>query len=80
MQPGYDQYERAMYAALCGHLKPLLPACSSWYDHLWAHLTVLLDVKREQVRAWWEHGRTLGVGLVPGIAWGMAGHTVQTDI
>ena len=57
MQPGYDLYERATYAALCGHLKPLLPACSSWYDHLWAYLTVLLDVKREQV---WGRGHSMG--------------------
>ena len=73
MQPGYDQYERAMYAALCGHLKPLLPACSSWYDHLWAHLTVLLDVKREQVRgvvgAWEDLGGGACAGYSLGNGW-----------
>ena len=60
LQPGYDMYERATYAALSGNLKHLLPACSSWYDHLWGHLTVLLDVKREQVSE-----------VSAGVCWGM---------
>ncbi|XP_067133946.1 nuclear pore complex protein Nup107 [Centruroides vittatus] len=42
------EYERAMYAALSGNLKVLLPVCASWEDYLWAYMKVALDVRIEQ--------------------------------
>jgi len=41
-------YEKAMYAALSGHLKQLLPGCASWDDCLWAYFKVLVDLRVEQ--------------------------------
>jgi len=43
-----DKYEKALYAALSGHLDALLPACSSWMDHLWAYYRVMVDMRVEQ--------------------------------
>ncbi|KAK7508730.1 hypothetical protein BaRGS_00000296 [Batillaria attramentaria] len=44
----YDQFETAIYAALSGNLKSLLPVCHSWYDCLWAYFRTLVDVRVEQ--------------------------------
>ncbi|XP_019626310.1 PREDICTED: nuclear pore complex protein Nup107-like [Branchiostoma belcheri] len=41
-------YERAVYAALSGNLKELLPACESWEDWLWAYYKVMVDSRVEQ--------------------------------
>eukprot|EP00058_Branchiostoma_floridae_P018192 XP_002603681.1 hypothetical protein BRAFLDRAFT_235541 [Branchiostoma floridae] len=41
-------YERAIYAALSGNLKELLPACESWEDWLWAYYKVMVDSRVEQ--------------------------------
>nr|KAG5714375.1 hypothetical protein BaRGS_018592 [Batillaria attramentaria] len=46
----YDQFETAIYAALSGNLKSLLPVCHSWYDCLWAYFRTLVDVRVEQER------------------------------
>lgn len=37
------KYARAVYAALCGNLDALLPACDTWDDVLWAHTRVSVD-------------------------------------
>lgn len=44
----YDPFETAIYAALSGNLKGLLPVCHSWYDCLWAYFRTLVDVRVEQ--------------------------------
>lgn len=44
----YDPFETAMYAALSGNLKGLLPVCHTWYDSLWAYFRTLVDVRVEQ--------------------------------
>lgn len=41
-------YERALYAALSGNLKRLLPVCRKWEDVLWAHFRVMVDVGVEK--------------------------------
>ena len=41
-------YERAIYAALSGNLKHLLPACETWADYLWAYFKVMADTRVEQ--------------------------------
>lgn len=41
-------YEKAMYAALSGHLAQLLPACATWDDCVWAYFKVLVDLRVEQ--------------------------------
>ncbi|KAI7828810.1 nuclear pore protein 84/107 [Gamsiella multidivaricata] len=38
-----DQYERAVYGALCGDVPSVLPVCSSWEDHAWAHYNALVE-------------------------------------
>ncbi|CAL8386610.1 unnamed protein product [Boreogadus saida] len=43
-----DRYERAIYAALSGNLKALLPVCESWEDCVWAYFRVLVDSLVEQ--------------------------------
>lgn len=58
--PSCTTYERAVYAALCGNLEGVLPACNDWKDHLWARLKVLVDVATEQeLRTATQQGRSL---------------------
>ncbi|KAG0315535.1 Nucleoporin nup84 [Linnemannia gamsii] len=38
-----DQYERAIYGALCGDIPSVLPVCSSWEDHAWARYNALVE-------------------------------------
>lgn len=40
---GGDTHERATFAALCGSLSGMLPACSDWRDYAWAYLRALLE-------------------------------------
>ncbi|XP_041935960.1 nuclear pore complex protein Nup107 isoform X2 [Alosa sapidissima] len=44
----FNRYERAIYAALSGNLRQLLPVCESWEDTLWAHYRVMVDTLVEQ--------------------------------
>ncbi|KAK7130211.1 hypothetical protein R3I93_019747 [Phoxinus phoxinus] len=44
----FNRYERAIYAALSGNLKQLLPACESWEDTVWAYFRVMVDTLVEQ--------------------------------
>jgi hypothetical protein len=34
---GGSKYEAALYGALCGDVKAMLPACDSWEDEAWAY-------------------------------------------
>ncbi|KAG0295887.1 Nucleoporin nup84, partial [Dissophora globulifera] len=38
-----DNYERAIYGALCGDVSSVLPVCSSWEDHAWAQYNALVE-------------------------------------
>ncbi|XP_045190526.2 nuclear pore complex protein Nup107-like [Mercenaria mercenaria] len=40
-------YEKAIYSALCGNLRGILPVCKSWLDYVWAYFRVLVDRKVE---------------------------------
>ncbi|ORY75418.1 nuclear pore protein 84/107 [Protomyces lactucae-debilis] len=53
-QPGFNEYERALYGALCGDLASVLPVCNTWDDALWAHYNALTQCKVE------AHLRSLG--------------------
>ncbi|XP_053261637.1 nuclear pore complex protein Nup107 isoform X2 [Podarcis raffonei] len=44
----FDKYERAIYAALSGNLKQLLPVCDTWEDTVWAHFRIMVDTLVEQ--------------------------------
>ncbi|XP_053111980.1 nuclear pore complex protein Nup107 isoform X3 [Hemicordylus capensis] len=44
----FDKYERAIYAALSGNLKQLLPVCDTWEDTIWAYFRVMVDALVEQ--------------------------------
>ncbi|XP_015261194.1 PREDICTED: nuclear pore complex protein Nup107 [Gekko japonicus] len=44
----FDKHERAIYAALSGNLKQLLPACDTWEDTVWAYFRVMVDTLVEQ--------------------------------
>ncbi|XP_010132235.1 PREDICTED: nuclear pore complex protein Nup107-like, partial [Buceros rhinoceros silvestris] len=44
----FNRYERAIYAALSGNLKQLLPVCESWEDTVWAYFRVMVDTLVEQ--------------------------------
>ena len=44
---GLPQFERAVYAALCGNLGQLQPVCCSWEDLLWAGAKCAVDVMVE---------------------------------
>uniref|UniRef100_A0A671LF53 Nuclear pore complex protein n=1 Tax=Sinocyclocheilus anshuiensis TaxID=1608454 RepID=A0A671LF53_9TELE len=47
-QEQFNKYERAIYAALSGNLKQLLPVCESWEDTVWAYFRVMVDTLVEQ--------------------------------
>jgi hypothetical protein len=32
-----NKYEAALYGALCGDVRAMLPACDSWEDEAWAY-------------------------------------------
>ncbi|OAQ29773.1 nuclear pore protein 84/107 [Linnemannia elongata AG-77] len=38
-----EQYERAIYGALCGDIPSVLPVCSSWEDHAWVRYNALVE-------------------------------------
>ncbi|XP_068937158.1 nuclear pore complex protein Nup107 isoform X1 [Petaurus breviceps papuanus] len=44
----FNRYERAIYAALSGNLKQLLPVCETWEDTVWAYFRVMVDSLVEQ--------------------------------
>ncbi|XP_023617434.1 nuclear pore complex protein Nup107 isoform X5 [Myotis lucifugus] len=44
----FNRYERAIYAALSGNLKQLLPVCDTWEDTVWAYFRVMVDSLVEQ--------------------------------
>ncbi|XP_072042829.1 nuclear pore complex protein Nup107-like [Amphiura filiformis] len=44
----FNIYERAVYAALSGNLREILPACEYWDDCLWAYYRVMVDQQVEQ--------------------------------
>ncbi|KAJ8245281.1 hypothetical protein GJAV_G00269060 [Gymnothorax javanicus] len=44
----FNRYERAIYAALSGNLKQLLPVCDTWEDCVWAYFRVMVDTLVEQ--------------------------------
>uniref|UniRef100_A0A8C0QM23 Nuclear pore complex protein n=1 Tax=Canis lupus familiaris TaxID=9615 RepID=A0A8C0QM23_CANLF len=44
----FNRYERAIYAALSGNLKQLLPICDTWEDTVWAYFRVMVDSLVEQ--------------------------------
>ncbi|WVQ84716.1 hypothetical protein IAT38_006873 [Cryptococcus sp. DSM 104549] len=57
--------ERHLYAALISDLPTLLPACTSWEDHLWAHVQHRIEARVErrwkELGGYWEQeGRGLG--------------------
>jgi len=56
--PILSSAERRLYAALVSDLPTLLPACSSWEDHLWAHVQAQLEGELEsrwhRLGGFWE--------------------------
>ncbi|KAG0264732.1 Nucleoporin nup84 [Mortierella polycephala] len=38
-----NQFERAVYGALCGDVASVTPVCSSWEDHAWAQYNALVE-------------------------------------
>uniref|UniRef100_A0A8C2VLJ3 Nuclear pore complex protein n=1 Tax=Chinchilla lanigera TaxID=34839 RepID=A0A8C2VLJ3_CHILA len=44
----FNKYERAIYAALSGNLKQLLPVCDTWEDTVWAYFRAMVDNLVEQ--------------------------------
>ncbi|XP_017770654.1 PREDICTED: nuclear pore complex protein Nup107 [Nicrophorus vespilloides] len=42
-----NKFEKAAVAAYSGNLQPLLHVCSSWEDHLWAYMRVMIDIRVE---------------------------------
>ena len=51
--------ERSLYAALISDLPTLLPACTSWEDHVWAHVQSRMESRLEQrwneLGGFWQH-------------------------
>ncbi|KAI8360406.1 nuclear pore protein 84/107 [Mortierella sp. GBAus27b] len=61
-----DQYERAIYGALCGDILSVLPVCSSWEDHAWAQYNALVETMIEVRLAQFDRGgRSKALPLPP---------------
>ena len=61
-------YEKAIYSALSGNLRGMLPVCKSWLDYVWAYFRVLVDRKVEdEIRLKTTVNRSLAV--LPGEYW-----------
>lgn len=62
-QPTLSPSERYLYAALTSDLPTLLPACTSWEDHLWAHVQSRMETRLEQrwneLGGFWQIEETL---------------------
>lgn len=48
-EPTFEDFERAVYAALCGNTTNVLPVCQSWEDRLWAYYNSLVVRMTEEV-------------------------------
>jgi len=63
VQPTLGMPERSLYAALISDLPTLLPACTSWEDHLWAHVQSRMESRLEQrwndLGGFWQHEEML---------------------
>ncbi|CAG8451416.1 5139_t:CDS:10 [Dentiscutata heterogama] len=47
-EAGFDLYDRATYAALCGDVDNVFPVCRSWEDYTWAYFNGLIECRLEQ--------------------------------
>ncbi|XP_022708718.1 nuclear pore complex protein Nup107-like [Varroa jacobsoni] len=57
-----DPAEKAIYGALSGCLEALLLLCTTWEDHLWAHLKVMIDVA---IELYFRNSRCADIGRLP---------------
>ncbi|KAH3697745.1 hypothetical protein DPMN_085255, partial [Dreissena polymorpha] len=63
--PKVNVYEKAIYSALSGNLRGMLPVCKSWVDYVWAYFRVLVDMRvEEEIRLKTTIGR--GLESLPG--------------
>lgn len=46
-----DPYERALYGSISGDVDSVLPVCTSWEDHVWAHVNALFE-SHVEVELW----------------------------
>lgn len=61
-------YEKAIYSALSGNLRGVLPVCKSWLDYVWAYFRVFVDRKVEdEIRLKTTLSRSLAI--LPGEYW-----------
>ncbi|CAG8591476.1 5045_t:CDS:10, partial [Gigaspora rosea] len=47
-ETGFDLYDRATYAILCGDIDNVFPVCRSWEDYIWAYFNGLIECRLEQ--------------------------------
>ncbi|CAG8808173.1 42779_t:CDS:10, partial [Gigaspora margarita] len=47
-ETGFDLYDRATYAILCGDIDNVFPVCRSWEDYIWAYFNGLIEYRLEQ--------------------------------
>lgn len=68
VQTSLDPYERALYGSVSGDVASVLPVCETWEDHLWVHISALLEqgvedgLELEAARgngAFWVNGATV---------------------
>ena len=59
--------ERAIYGALCGNARALLPMCRSWEDVVWAHYSALIETSIEKHFAAYPREPILGLRSLPGM-------------
>lgn len=68
LDPKISTYEKAIYSALSGNLRGILPVCKSWSDYVWAYFRVLVDRRVEdEIRLKTTINRPLEI--LPGEYW-----------
>ncbi|KAF2364619.1 Nuclear pore protein 84/107 [Trinorchestia longiramus] len=59
-----SQYQRALYASMCGNLRVMKLVCQDWEDLLWAHFKAMVDQRVEE-RLRLSHAQSRRRTLVP---------------
>ncbi|CAG8834616.1 21305_t:CDS:2, partial [Racocetra persica] len=64
-EAGFDLYDRATYAVLCGDVDNIFPVCRSWEDYIWAYFNGLIECRLEQYFSQRGQLRELGDADLP---------------
>jgi hypothetical protein len=58
-----NKYEAALYGALCGDVRAMLPTCDSWEDEAWAYCRCGVMMLISSLGMRWQNEQGRGAGL-----------------